>query len=310
MSGPLEFWPAHRSATPDRRRSVLYDDRSSVASVPKALLEDFRGTQPGAEPLPPRSPDAVRLVTLNVAHGRRRVLHQAFVRRSTTKRNLDAVAQTLVGVGPDVVALQEADGPSAWSGNFDHVAALAAESRLDDHFRGDHNPFHVGRRQLASGTALLARWQLCDPHSERFGTTWRCTKGFVVATVAIPAWGGLEIDLVSVHLDFLKPNLRRRQIEAMSNSLADRGRPLIMLGDLNCCWRHEPRTLALLCERLGLHAHAPSLHRPTYPAYLPRRRLDWILLSEELTFVHHRRLPVKLSDHLGVVADVRLTRTM
>ena len=31
-------------------------------------------------------------------------------------------------LAPDVVALQEADGPSGWSGNFDHVATLARQA--------------------------------------------------------------------------------------------------------------------------------------------------------------------------------------
>jgi len=34
-------------------------------------------------------------------------------------------------------------------------------------------------------------------------------------------------------------------------------------------------------------------------------RLDWILVSEELDFVRYVTLPDRLSDHLGVVAEVR-----
>lgn len=284
----------------DRLRARLAD-----LDGPSALLVERLLRQPIGAPMPPTPPGAARLLTLNIAHGRRRVPHQALVHRRRLHRNLARVASALDELSPDIVALQEADGPSPWSGNFDHVATLAAHARLDQHYRGDHNPFRVGGRALASGTALLARWPLLEPCSHRFDSSWRCTKGFVVATVEVPAWDARAIDVVSVHLDFLAPHLRRRQIQRMGDVLADRGRPLVVLGDLNCCWRREPESMALLSRRLRLRAFEPEGHKPTYPAYRPRRRLDWILVSDQLRFAGHRRVPVKLSDHLGVVADLR-----
>ncbi len=282
-------------------------DRIPVLEKPlgTVLGEPVR-QRPGSRPLPPKPQSAVRLMTLNIAHGRRRVPHQALVGSGRLRQNLDAVARLVDNLETDVVALQEADGPSAWSGNFDHVAALASAARFPSHYRGDHNPFRIGRHALASGTALMARWPLRQTQSHRFGSSWRCTKGFVVGTVEVPAWGGQAIDVVSVHLDFLAPHLRRRQIDAMVEQLETRrgDRPLVLLGDLNACWRHEPATLAMLGRRLGLRAFEPEIHRPTYPAYRPRRRLDWVLLSPELRFAAYRRVPVKLSDHLGVVVDL------
>lgn len=259
-----------------------------------------------AERLPPRPPEALRLLTLNIAHGRRRVPHQALVPSQRVRQTLDEVGTLITRLDAEVVALQEADGPSVWSGNFDHVAALVDASPLQWHFRGDHNPFGVGRHNVKSGTALLTRWPLDAPKSHRFASSWRCTKGFVAARLTVPRFDGLGIDLVSVHLDFLRPEVRKRQIHAMSEALADRddGRPLVVLGDLNCCFRHERESLDLLMRRLGLHTFEPEELSATYPAYRPRRRLDWIFASRELRFVAHHLVPVKLSDHLGVVADL------
>jgi endonuclease/exonuclease/phosphatase family metal-dependent hydrolase len=246
----------------------------------------------------------LRLLTLNVAHGRRTGPHQALLKSPVLERNLRDIALAVKGLGPDVVALQEADGPSAWSGNFDHVATLARLADLGDFYRGEHNPWGLGRFRLSSGTALLARWPLSEPASQRFALSWRDTKGFVVATVAVPEWEGLEVDLASVHLDFLTPAARRRQIAHLVEALGRRQRPLVLLGDLNCCWRRDPRSMDLLTEELGLTAHQPHARVPTFPASRPRRRLDWILVSPELQFVAYRTLPVPLSDHLGVLAEV------
>ena len=78
----------------------------------------------GAGPAP-----ALRLLTLNVAHGRKLATHQALLSPMTVRRNLEEIASLLRESRADVVALQEADGPSAWSGNFDHVETLTAALR-------------------------------------------------------------------------------------------------------------------------------------------------------------------------------------
>ena len=67
----------------------------------------------------------LRIMTLNIAHGRGDSFHQLLQRSATTVANLDVIASLLKDSGADVVALQEADGPSFWSGNFSHIDYLA-----------------------------------------------------------------------------------------------------------------------------------------------------------------------------------------
>jgi len=283
-------------------------ERELLRPVGRLARRRRQNKQAAVAAIAPCPAGAVRLLTLNIAHGRRRVPHQALVSEQRMRRNLDEVAALVAHLDAAVVALQEADGPSIWSGNFDHVAALAEATHLGAHFRGDHNHFRIGRHNLASGTALVARWPLGGARSQPFGSSWRCTKGFVAASVEVPDWGGQAVDMVSVHLDFLRPEVRRRQIDTLAEALSGRdpSRPLVVLGDLNCCWQQEPESLRLLIRRLGLRAFEPESGHPTYPAYRPRRRLDWILISDHLRFCSHQCLPAKLSDHLGVLADVGL----
>lgn len=256
--------------------------------------------------VPTKTPGSLRLLSLNAAHGRSTAAHQALLPRDRTERNVADIGRLVKDVGPEVVALQEADGPSAWSGNFDHVAALADFTEMSSHYRGDHNPFGFGRFNLESGTALLSRLGLESTQSHRFAANWRDTKGFVVAAVRVPQWDGREIDVVSVHLDFLRPQVRRRQILDMVHALIHRRRPLVILGDLNCCWHQEPESLELFEDTLGLRPFEPHRLVPTFPSHRPRRRLDWVLVSSELDFVSHHTLSAPLSDHLVVVADLEL----
>lgn len=256
-------------------------------------------------PAPAPAPGTVRLVTWNVAHGRAESFHQALLPRDAVERNLDRIAEVLRHERPDLVALQEADGPSAWSGNFDHVSLLARESQLGFSFRGDHNPFGVAGYDLSSGTALVSRLPLDHTLSTAFGVNWRDTKGFVVGTVEVPGTGR-QIDVVSVHLDFLNARERREQILSLAEVVEGRGRPLVVLGDMNCEAEGAAETFRLFREHLGVRPYRPELQEPTFPAGRPLRRLDWILVSNELEFAGYRTLEARLSDHLGVLAEIRL----
>lgn len=248
---------------------------------------------------------ALRLMTLNVAHARRQGRHQALLSESTLRGNLAAIAAVIRREGPDVIALQEADGPSAWSGGFDHVATLAELAGYPHAFRGEHNPFSLGRFDLSSGTALLARVPLGATRSLAFGQSWRDTKGFVAATLSGETIAAPPIDVVSIHLDFLAERVRRRQVERLVEHFRGHDRPLVLMGDFNCEWSERRRCLELLRRELKLRPVDGAGHA-TFPSWRPLVRLDWILVSDELTFSGYETLPDQLSDHLGVVAEIRL----
>jgi endonuclease/exonuclease/phosphatase family metal-dependent hydrolase len=263
-----------------------------------------RRLEPAVTAPAPAGP-ALRVLTLNIAHARRQAQHQALLKVPTLRRNLAAIAAVLGRERPDLVALQEADGPSAWSGGFDHVETLARLAGFEHAFRGEHNPFSLGRLDLSSGTALLSRLPLEATSSLAFHQNWRDTKGFVTATVAPDALGGLPIDVVSIHLDFLAERVRRRQVEQLVDRFAGSGRPLVVLGDFNCEWGERKRSLEMLQHELRLRPFEQGA-AATFPAWRPMARLDWILISPELEFVRYRTLADRLSDHLGVIAEMRL----
>lgn len=244
----------------------------------------------------------MKVLTLNIAHGRKDRLHQVFQKRSTIESHLDEIAQVLRRERPHVVALQEADGPSLWSGRFDHVRYLADAAEFPHAVRGDH----VKGMRVAYGTALLSQFPLSKPLVRKFRRsppTMR--KGFVVSTIHWPARPELILDVVSVHLDFARRKVRRQQAEALIETLAARNDPIVILGDLNCDHVGRDPTVRMLIDRLNLSAYRPEAYDLiTFPPR--RRRLDWILVSPELRFVGYRTLPDVVSDHLGVLAELEL----
>ncbi len=246
--------------------------------------------------------DTLTVMTLNVAHGRQRGFHQALQKRATIESHLDEIADVLTREAPDVVALQEADGPSGWSGGFNHVEHLADRAGFGNHCRGEH----VKGLKLSYGTALLSRLPLADSRSVTFAPSPPTfSKGFVVASVARPGKPDRHIDVVSVHLDFARKGVRSKQIRRMIEELSGRENPLIVMGDFNCQWEGKDESLRALAEELDLVAYEPAADgMVTFPK--TGKRLDWILASPQLEFVEYRTITDEISDHYGVVAVLQM----
>jgi endonuclease/exonuclease/phosphatase family metal-dependent hydrolase len=241
-------------------------------------------------------------MTLNVAHGRSNGVNQVFQSAKRISGNVDTIGALLRREGPDVAVLQEADGPSFWSGDFDHVSSLAERGGFSHSVHG----LNVKGAGIAFGTAILSRElpqdALCvtfDPSPPTF------SKGFVSASLPFKDDPASRVTVVSVHLDFSRKSVRERQVEKMVETLEGRNGPLVIMGDFNAGWK-EGSPVQTLARRLRLKAYEPEEKGLiTFPAL--KTRLDWVLLSEDLEFVSHEILPDVVSDHLAVVAVVRKT---
>ena len=244
----------------------------------------------------------LRVLTLNLAHGRGKAWHQSLVGRESIRENLDAVARLLERESPHVVALQEADGPSFWSGNFDHIAYLAEQGAMVFQARAKN----VDGLGISFGTALLSSAKLENALAVTFEPSLPTfSKGFVLATVAVedPTGRRREIDVVSVHLDFSRASVRRAQVEELIARISTRNRPVIVMGDFNSGWS-EGSPLRELADRLDLRTDSPEAPLVTFPS--AGSRLDWILISKKLRMLRHEVLTDPVSDHRAVLAEVTL----
>ena len=245
----------------------------------------------------------LKIMTLNIAHGRGDSFHQLLQRTATTVSNLDAIASLLKESGADVVALQEADGPSFWSGNFNHIDYLADNGA----FRQSVHGVHANGLGLSYGTALIAKLDLMDPKAITFDPKLSpVPKGFVVSTVRWPGNSEINVDIVSVHLDFASMSNRKKLAMELITTMKERKRPMIIMGDFNTEW-HKNSTVQYVSDALGLSAYRPKESGlETFPA--SGKRLDWILVSPGISFRTYRVIPNNVSDHRGVIAELELKR--
>lgn len=251
--------------------------------------------------------DSLRVVTLNLAHGRKDARNQIFLGTETIRKNLLELGTLLDRAQADMIALQEADAASWWSGNFDHVEMIRRNTVYDCMIHG----IHASNRIYRFGTALLSPHVMVGGFVHSFQPSRpTTTKGFTLGaldwnpgnTLAEP----LRIFFVSVHLDFSRRSVRLSQIEEMTDRLGRLEGPMVVMGDFNTDWQSEDSSLQLLASNLGLKVHEP--HADGLSTYGDRgARLDWILISPELEFSEYAVFPEVVSDHYAVAAGITLS---
>jgi endonuclease/exonuclease/phosphatase family metal-dependent hydrolase len=245
-----------------------------------------------------QAPETLRVMTLNLAHGRGRAFTQTNARRADWYRhNLDIVAQVLRRERPAIVALQEAELGSRWAGSFDHVRYLAQHSGMPYL----HATPHMDEPpRFRYGTALLSRHPLHAPSGGTFTSNGRWRKGWTQASVATPHG---RFHTVSVHLDFASASRRALQVGELAQTLGHVQEPLIVMGDLNSTWQASDRSAVdRLAHALGLRTFAIDRNQaPTFG----RRRIDWILVTPPIAFAQRHALTQDvLSDHRAVIIDL------
>jgi endonuclease/exonuclease/phosphatase family metal-dependent hydrolase len=266
------------------------------------LLTGVAVTPPAYSAKAPVARSALSVMTLNLAHGRGSGRNQLLQSTQSITANLVQVVDLLKRIDADVVALQEADGVSFWSGNFNHVGYLAENAGYPEH----RLAVNVQGRHFAYGTGFLSRYQILQTVKHTFSPSPpTLTKGFLLSSIRGPLGQDVVIDVVSVHLDFSRAGVRERQIDEMIQIMGKRSRPTIVLGDFNSEWPGKASAVRDLAKEYQMRPWQPD--RDDLGTYSEgRKRLDWILISDELDFLDYQVLPDVVSDHQAVFARIAL----
>ena len=236
------------------------------------------------------------VATLNIGHGRGSGKHQLLQSTAKVQSNIDKIADSMIPYELDVVALQESDTDAWWSGNQDQVHSLSQRLQMDYTLIG----LHSQKSRLEYGTSLISEHAIHDAQSIRYRSSFPLPpKGFVIGRVRIDEQ---DVLVVSIHLDPRRVDVRIRQVDALHSVLKSLDDPVIVMGDFNVEWGPE---LEGYCVKLGLRPYEPTQPLVSFPKL--HRRLDWILIGDELTFDDYWTESTTLSDHNLVVAKIGLS---
>ena len=213
------------------------------------------------------------------------------------RRDPDRIISVLRELHADVIALQEADR------RFGERESVLPKALLDE---TPWRPAPVAKRPRSlgwHGNALLVRRDIEIAHAEPLDLPTLEPRGAVRADLGIE---GRTLRVLGMHLD-LSGLLRRDQLRAILRHCAhcETACPTVLLGDFNQWGRTRGALRELAAPWRTLHCGN------SFPSRRPIAPLDRVVHSPEWTCedarVHHSALAAVASDHLPVLATLRLT---
>ncbi len=276
--------PEEAPRVEDPERTVTTPTRSvgTASSGPSGQVETVPAPPPGLDEIVCemfRTPVDLRVLSFNT-------------HRSTG--TLNAIAEEILEIDPDVVLLQEVDRRMARSGAIDQAGVLADAVGMDGSFSSN-----LVRGSGQYGTLILSRLDIVqqgriplvrNARSEARGLQW------VTLEVA-----GQAVRVYNTHLDATRPDLRLAQARQVADVLAEDDLPTILGGDLNA----RPASAAVAAIGAQLTDTWTAAGQGRSATSRGGRKIDYLyvrgmrpLLSQVSTS--------GASDHHRLWADVRL----
>ena len=215
--------------------------------------------------------------------------------------DVDAIAKTINGQQPDLVALQEIDVSTIRSGSIDEAALLAEKTGMKVYFAKaiDHDGGSYG-------VAILSKYPISHMKTYRLPTQIT-TKGEprVLATAIISLPNGKKLLFGNTHLDAQKASVNRMlQMVEINRITTLQTMPFILAGDLNA--RPGSPEINLLDTKFTRTCVDCAF---TIPVVNPKSTIDHIALPQKSNFkiISHEVVPERYaSDHLPVLAIIQM----
>ena len=236
----------------------------------------------------------IRIATYNIHKGR----------GLDSRTRVERIARVLEKVDADIIALQEVvnrEGASIEK----HQASYLAE-RLGYRFAIGETRKHRGG---VYGNVTLSRWEFEQIRQIDLSVTGREERGTLRTDIKI---GHHLVHVFNVHLGTAHHERRKQAARLLDKDLlraVDISGPRIVLGDFND-WNHGLVTRTLSAEFHFSDIAAHLRRTRGYPGFLPLLHLDHIYcdyhLRIEAAHFHRDRLALIASDHLPLVADLKI----
>lgn len=268
------------------------------------------GATPAAA-APDRGPDRstdLRVMAFNIHHGA----------DGDDVLDLERTAAVIEASGAEVIGLQEVD--NAWSSrsDFEDQTARLAEL-LDMHYVYGANldlaRSDGGAGNSQYGNAILSEYPIIDAENHLLTSieyTERPTeqRGLLEAVINVK---GHHVGFYSTHLDHQRAEQRELQAREIMQITGESQRPAVVVGDLNAepdapelqgLFEAFTDTFAALGQD-DAYTFAPD-GAPVEDASL---RIDYVLVSEDVRPQAAHVVRTSASDHLPIVADLRIPRS-
>lgn len=249
----------------------------------------------------------MRLLVYNIAYGtgspggeaRRLLTVHRYLR--TSELHFRQIMDLLYDLRPDVAGIIEADSGSFRTAGVSHPDAIEQALRGGWEKQGRFDPKYGPKSPLSRLPLLRNQTNALLGQQDAEVKKHYLPNGTKRLVLEREAQG---ISVFLVHLGLT----RRTRIKQLAylKSIIPTDRPVVLAGDFNTFQGEKELSDFLTATKLR-NANPHSL--PTYPAWKPLKQLDYILVSPQLEVKHFEVLPVPFSDHLPLLADIRLLQS-
>ncbi len=210
-----------------------------------------------------------------------------------SQRNTARILSFIKKECPDIIGLVEVDEGSYRSRSINQAQWIAQELGYEHVYQSKYGESSLVRRLPVlnrQGNAFITNRSIEARQFHFFDTG---IKRLVIE---------LEFDtfvVFLVHLS-LKYRHRQRQLADLHSLFASVDKPMIVAGDFNAFWGYHELKLFMAAGNL---LNANNDNEPTFPSRSPKRQLDFVLHSPEITMSRFAVCPVKFSDHCPIVCE-------
>ena len=214
--------------------------------------------------------------------------------------NLARIANVILSVKPDLVALQEVDNKTNRTGKIDQAAELSRLTKMFYIF-GSNIEFQGGHY----GNAILSRFPVVKKNNLHLPNLNSGEQRGVLESV-IKLSKEQKISFLATHLDHRKPDNERIASAKFINeriSLSNKI-PAILAGDFN-----DIPFSSTLKEFGKLWLHTNATLSPTIPVSKPTRQIDYIMIRPKKSWrvIRSKVLDEAVaSDHRAIFAEIEL----
>jgi endonuclease/exonuclease/phosphatase family metal-dependent hydrolase len=235
----------------------------------------------------------IRVLTFNILHG------------ATTKGdfNLDVIADVIIKINPDLVALQEVDYKTTRAREYDLVMELGYRAKMVPLF-GRAMYFDNGEY----GEAILSKTTIIDsrvvdlPYLE--GDEPR-----VALEITTVIGKNDTISFIGTHLDHVKNDTNRiMQVKKINSMFSNNKYPTILAGDLN---DNPGSNVINILESLWSPAYNPDSFEFTFPSDKPSKKIDYIMFKPQNSFIVIKTEVIQdeiASDHCAYLAILKVNK--
>lgn len=232
------------------------------------------------------------VLTFNIHHG-----------KGLDKRvNLERIANIIKSSEADIIGLNEVDVSFGKRSQFENQAEIIAEHLKMDYIFGPVIRKRNRKNTVGEyGNVILSRFNITNHKNHQLFSNPYLAEPRRLLEVNVTILGK-SVSAFVTHLS-INPLLQRKQLMDIKSIIQEKNKVVIM-GDFNM--NPLSRNHSYLCK--FLKDSSEKAYGFTYPANNPRKKLDYIFISQELSVVDSKvfTLDPMASDHLPVCTKIMI----